>query len=842
MVPLLWLLLCSFSLTWGETFRFSLDEEEPPGTVFGVLAEEMQKRLGSAVAWSFRLLKPPGNGSLVRVRERDGQLSLGPERLDREALCGPSSAWCALSFDVVCLGAPSSSSSPSSSYQLLQVEVEVVDVNDHAPRFPQAEVGLEVSEAALPGTRLPLGLALDPDAGANGVQSFALSPNRHFGLEAPRRADGLKGAELVLLAPLDREAQASFRLELVAKDGGSPARSGTATLALRVLDANDNAPAFPRGGAPRLLELPEDAPPGAALLELGAADPDEGANGALLYSWGSQVGPEARALFALDPLSGRLSLRAALDYERHTAFELDVQASDRGASPLRAACKVLVRLTDVNDNAPQIDLRPLRAGDGDEGGPDGEVVVAYVSEAAPTGSLVALVSVWDRDSGANGQVRLSLEPPGEGRQGPPPPFALRPAHDEEEEEAAEEQEAKEKARSFLLLTTGPLDRERVPDYNLTLLAQDLGAPPARTARRFSVRLADENDHAPRFASPALRLPLPENNPVAVEDGRRPWLTSTAALRLIPTEGLPPGVGIMDLRPRFPGKEPWELSVVLIWVLAGGCGVLLVAILLVGASLCKSRRNFRKGGMPPKLRASQRGQRGDFSLGQHGCVATDSEANTAAPLGEESSRDALHGAERGLPSSASQGQGVTSHLLSSVWEVGQIASSFSDHSALDQLSGKDSGKGDSECNDSDSDCSREGLKRPSAKKSEQPAGAAAFNKATLFRDTNNGCGLLGHPPSRSMPFQFHHEHEGIITYSEAQHYRYNPQLKKTHFHPELLMRNEGCSPDQVERLHSIYDKVLKDNTALTRTPILCKELNFSPQKSLSTNISEIATSF
>uniref|UniRef100_G1KXX8 Cadherin domain-containing protein n=1 Tax=Anolis carolinensis TaxID=28377 RepID=G1KXX8_ANOCA len=597
-----------------------------------------------------------------------------------------------------------------------------------------------------------------------------------------------------------------------------------------------------RGGAPRLLELPEDAPPGAALLELGAADPDEGANGALLYSWGSQVGPEARALFALDPLSGRLSLRAALDYERHTAFELDVQASDRGASPLRAACKVLVRLTDVNDNAPQIDLRPLRAGDGDEGGPDGEVVVAYVSEAAPTGSLVALVSVWDRDSGANGQVRLSLEPPGKGRQGPPPPFALRPAHDEEEEEAAEEQEAKEKARSFLLLTTGPLDRERVPDYNLTLLAQDLGAPPARTARRFSVRLADENDHAPRFASPALRLPLPENNPVAVEDGRRPWLTSTAALRLIPTEGLPPGVGIIDLRPRFPGKEPWELSVVLIWVLAGGCGVLLVAILLVGASLCKSRRNFRKGGMPPKLRASQRGQRGDFSLGQHGCVATDSEANTAAPLGEESSRDALHGAERGLPSSASQGQGVTSHLLSSVWEVGQIASSFSDHSALDQLSGKDSGKGDSECNDSDSDCSREGLKRPSAKKSEQPAGAAAFNKATLFRDTNNGCGLLGHPPSRSMPFQFHHEHEGIITYPEAQHYRYNPQLKKTHFHPELLMRNEGCSPNQVERLHSIYDKVLKDNTALTRTPILCKELNFSPQKSLSTNISEIATSF
>ncbi|XP_060623070.2 protocadherin-8-like [Anolis sagrei] len=279
---------------------------------------------------------------------------------------------------------------------------------------------------------------------------------------------------------------------------------------------------------------------------------------------------------------------------------------------------------------------------------------------------------------------------------------------------------------------------------------------------------------------------------------------------------------------------WELSIVLIWVLAGACGVLLVAILLVGASLCKSRRILLK------LRGSQRGQKRAFSLGQHGPMDTHPGPSPAAPLGEESSRDALCEAERGLPSSTSQGQGVTSHLLSSVWDVGQTASSFSEHSALDQLSGKDSGKGDSECNDSDSDCSRERLKRPSAKKTEQPAGAAAFNKATLFRDVNNGSGSHGHPSSRGMPFPFHHEHGGIIACSEAQHYRYHPQLKKTHFHPELLTQNEGCS--QAEILQSIYDKALKDRTTLTRTPRLCKELNFPPQRSLSTNVSEIATSF
>ncbi|XP_029766595.1 protocadherin-8-like [Terrapene carolina triunguis] len=454
----------------AEMVRYHTYEEDAPGTVIGVLWDDLQSRSGDRPLGSFRLMEPFSNSSLVRVREGDGQLSIGEEGIDRERLCGQS-LQCVLAFDVVSLW--------QEQYRLVHVELEVRDINDNAPRFPQAHIPLEVSESAAPGTRLPLEIAVDPDVGSNSIQSFQLSRNSHFGIEAQPRADGGKSAELVLLQELDRETQAAYTLELVAQDGGSPARSGTATVSVRVLDANDNSPAFPQGSV--TVELGEDAPRGSLLLDLDAADPDEGPNGEIVYGFGSQVPAEARQLFRLDPLSGRLTLQGPVDYERQRTYELDVQAQDRGASPLAATCKVIVRLADVNDNAPGISISPL------SGAPAG-AGVAYVSEAAARDSFVALVSTSDRDSGPNGQVRCALY----GHEH----FALQRAY----------------ADSYVLVTAAPLDRERIPEYNLTLVAEDLGSPPFKTIRQYTVRVSDENDNAPLFSKPVYEVAVLENNP------------------------------------------------------------------------------------------------------------------------------------------------------------------------------------------------------------------------------------------------------------------------------------------------------------------------------------------
>nr|BAA82442.1 arcadlin [Rattus norvegicus] len=494
-----------FSLCWvlsvaqSKTVRYSTFEEDAPGTVIGTLAEDLHMKVSGDT--SFRLMKQ-FNSSLLRVREGDGQLTVGDAGLDRERLCGQSPQ-CVLAFDVV--------SFSQEQFRLVHVEVEVRDVNDHAPRFPRAQIPVEVSESAPVGTRIPLEVPVDEDVGANGLQSVRLAePHSPFRVELQTRADGAQCADLVLLQELDRESQASYSLELVAQDGGRPPRSATAALSVRVLDANDHSPAFPQGAVAEV-ELAEDAPVGSLLLDLDAADPDEGPNGDVVFTFGARTPPEARHLFRLDPRSGRLTLAGQVDYERQDTYELDVRAQDRGPGPRTATCKVIVRIRDVNDNPPDISITPLAApgapatspfaaaaaaaalGGADAASSAGSGtqetgVTSLVPEGAARESLVALVSTSDRDSGANGQVRCALY----GHEH----FRLQPAY----------------AGSYLVVTAASLDRERIAEYNLTLVAEDRGAPPLRTVRPYTVRVGDENDNAPLFTKPVYEVSVRENNP------------------------------------------------------------------------------------------------------------------------------------------------------------------------------------------------------------------------------------------------------------------------------------------------------------------------------------------
>ncbi|XP_052588595.1 protocadherin-8 isoform X2 [Peromyscus californicus insignis] len=494
-----------FSLCWvlsvaqSKTVRYSTFEEDAPGTVIGTLAEDLHMKVSGDT--SFRLMKQ-FNSSLLRVREGDGQLTVGDAGLDRERLCGQAPQ-CVLAFDVV--------SFSQEQFRLVHVEVEVRDINDHAPRFPRAQIPVEVSESAPVGTRIPLEVPVDEDVGANGLQSVRLAePHSPFRVELQTRADGAQCADLVLLQELDRESQASYSLELVAQDGGRPPRSATAALSVRVLDANDHSPAFPQGAVAEV-ELAEDAPVGSLLLDLDAADPDEGPNGDVVFTFGARTPPEARHLFRLDPRSGRLTLAGQVDYERQDTYELDVRAQDRGPGPRTATCKVIVRIRDVNDNAPDISITPLAAPGAPAASPFAAAAAAaalggadtassagpgtqeagatsLVPEGAARESLVALVSTSDRDSGANGQVRCALY----GHEH----FRLQPAY----------------AGSYLVVTAASLDRERIAEYNLTLVAEDRGAPPLRTVRPYTVRVGDENDNAPLFTKPVYEVSVRENNP------------------------------------------------------------------------------------------------------------------------------------------------------------------------------------------------------------------------------------------------------------------------------------------------------------------------------------------
>ncbi|XP_059579188.1 protocadherin-17 isoform X4 [Alligator mississippiensis] len=475
--------ICCFLLCWApalalKNLNYSVPEEQGAGTVIGNIGRDARLAAGLAppaergagggrgAKASFRVLE----NSAPHLLDVDGESGLlyTKQRLDREALCRRS-AKCQLSLEVF-----------ANDQEICMIKVEVQDLNDNAPAFPADQVDMDISENAAPGTRFPLTSAHDPDAGDNGLRTYLLTRDDYglFSLDVKSRGDGTKFPELVIQKPLDREEQSHHTLVLTALDGGDPPRSGTVQINVRLIDSNDNSPVFE--AASYVVELPENAPLGTAVIDLNATDADEGTNGEVLYSFSGYAPDRVRDLFSIDPQSGLIRVKGNLDYEESGLVEIDVQARDLGPNPIPAHCKVTVRLVDRNDNAPTIGFVSVRQG--------------ALSEAAPPGTVIALVRVTDRDSGKNGQLQCRVL--GGGGSGPGAvPFTLEENYD----------------NFYTVVTDRPLDREAQDEYNVTIVARDGGSPPLNSTKSFSVRILDENDNPPRFSKNLYVLQVPENN-------------------------------------------------------------------------------------------------------------------------------------------------------------------------------------------------------------------------------------------------------------------------------------------------------------------------------------------
>lgn len=447
------------------TIQYRVWEEQPSGTRVGCLADDLRQRDEGGPFEDFQVVEHQ-KALPFSVSARDGLLST-QGRLDREELCRGSDL-CEVAFSVLYR--------KSGAMNCLRVRVEVMDQNDHSPRFPSVEQDVEISEMAGLRMRIPLERAVDPDAGPNGLQTYSLSVNQYFALDVTVGPEGTKQAELVIIKELDREVQDSVELSLVAWDKGNPPRSGSTLIHVHIQDSNDNSPMF-EDSTPTV-ELPEDTARGTTIIRLKATDPDQGLNGEVVYSLSKHTQPEVQRLVAVDPQTAAVSLKAPLDYEVQSSYEVIVEARDRGPNAIPAYCKLHIKLLDVNDNAPRILVIWDRSG---SPGPT-------VLEGAPSDTFLSLVMVLDADSGENGQVKAQiLEGSG--------PFRLKHIH----------------GGSYMIVTNGTLDREKVTSYNITLLAQDSGDPPLSTVKHLTVHVVDENDNAPAFSTHLYKASFEETN-------------------------------------------------------------------------------------------------------------------------------------------------------------------------------------------------------------------------------------------------------------------------------------------------------------------------------------------
>ncbi|KPP62959.1 protocadherin-10-like, partial [Scleropages formosus] len=319
--------------------RYSVPEEQDHGTFVGNIAEDLSLDITKLSSRRFQTV-PSSRSPYLEVNLENGVLFVN-EKIDREQIC-KQSATCLLHLEVFL----------ENPLELFRVEIEIVDINDNPPSFPETDITVEISESATPGTRFPLETAFDPDVGANALRTYEITTNNYFYLDVQTQSDGNKFAELVLEKPLDREQQAVHRYVLTAVDGGLPQRTGTALLVVRVLDSNDNVPVFDQ--PVYTVNLPENSPVGTLVIQLNATDMDEGQNGEVVYSFSNHIAPRVKDLFSIDARTGRIEVSGDVDFEESSMYQIYVQAKDLGPNAVPAHCKVLVKVMDGNDNPPEI--------------------------------------------------------------------------------------------------------------------------------------------------------------------------------------------------------------------------------------------------------------------------------------------------------------------------------------------------------------------------------------------------------------------------------------------------------------------------------------------------------
>ncbi|XP_075902585.1 protocadherin gamma-A11-like isoform X27 [Nelusetta ayraudi] len=442
------LLFCVYFAKGDVTYSFP--EELKRGSVIGNIAKDLGLDISRLSPRKARIDAEGSDRRYCELNLQNGDLTVA-ERIDRESLCGDKAA-CILREELMLEG----------PLELHRISLHVQDVNDNSPQFNDELIAIDIRESADKGARFPIEEAHDADVGKHSVQSYNLQRNDYFNLGV-----GTNSVELVLNKELDRESLKEMKLVLTALDGGAPQRSGTVVIHITVLDANDNVPVFSQ--AIYKASVPENAPIGTVVVTVSATDADEGLNGDVTYNFG-HISDDIKSTFMIDQKTGDVTLKTNVDYETAHSFELRITAKD--GLGLTSYAKVIIDVTDVNDNAPVIYLKSL---------------TTPIPENVSPGSEVGIINVQDRDSDNNRQVRCSIQQN--------VPFKLVPSI----------------KNYYSLVTTGQLDRELVSDYNITITATDEGSPPLSSSKTVHLSVADVNDNPPVFEEQSYSAYVSENN-------------------------------------------------------------------------------------------------------------------------------------------------------------------------------------------------------------------------------------------------------------------------------------------------------------------------------------------
>ncbi|XP_035385759.1 protocadherin Fat 1a isoform X3 [Electrophorus electricus] len=351
-------------------------------------------------------------------------------------------------------------SSGFSSMAKLTVRVE--QANEHAPVI--TALALAPSDADKDPTYAVVSVE-DDDQGANGeiasLSVVAGDPLQQF--RAVRSSPGSKEYKIRALKEVDWVGQPyGYNLTLQAKDKGNPARFSSAKV------IHITSPQF-KVGPPKFeqsvyrVNISEFAPLRTPVVMVTAVPKYPQLKYTLRQK--SDKNP-----FTINPDTGLITTAGPVRADYAPRHELEVFIGDK-----KGATKVIVDVTDVNNNAPEFQQSSYKAS---------------IDENMPIGTSVATVKAVDLDSGENGYVTYSIANVN------PQPFAI-------------------DYFSGVISTSELLDYELMPRvYNLRVRASDWGEPFRREVEtQVTVTLSNLNDNKPLFESVDCEVTVPRDHGV-----------------------------------------------------------------------------------------------------------------------------------------------------------------------------------------------------------------------------------------------------------------------------------------------------------------------------------------
>ena len=348
-------------------------------------------------------------------------------------------------------------------------EPDVMDIFTNNRNTPEFVAGtprvIEVQEGLSIGSVVYKLKATDDDPGYNGKLVYVISSGSENGAFKMNTNTG----ELVVMGEVDREEKDQYMLNITVADLGQPPLSSSTILTVNILDVNDNAPHFEKNHYDAVIS--ESVIVGTNLMAISATDRDLGTNAAIRYAMITDTQD-----FVIDPKTGVLGVKHALDREVRSKYELVIKASDGSVeNPLSSMVPVTITLTDVNDNAPRFTPASYEV---------------HIREDLPIGTVVMTITAHDPDLGSGGVVRYSLI------DGIDDKFEI-------------------DRQTGTIRIAKRLDYESKQAYNITGRARDRGDPPLFSRCHIFIEIIDvnENLYAPVFDDFVISGSVKESEPL-----------------------------------------------------------------------------------------------------------------------------------------------------------------------------------------------------------------------------------------------------------------------------------------------------------------------------------------